>query len=161
MSNHQNHEGPAGAQACGSLSGKPLLRIVYNIDTYDTYVRKTSNHQNHEGPAGAQACGSLSGRRARQKREGGGARNRSSARKADIKIAAQQQHQTNLRQQAAQISNRAAAPKEPREQPAGRVVARRSVRRRRSQAVSGPRRPRAGEKSRRRPGSETREKSRR
>ena len=42
-------------------------------------IQQTSNRQSHEGPTEAQACGSLY-------REVGEARNRSSARKADIKL---------------------------------------------------------------------------
>ena len=61
------------------------------------------NHQDHEGPAGAQACGSLSERQTPYKKQGRGA---TSARKAEIKIAAQQQHyHKTLQQQEAKNNN--------------------------------------------------------
>ena len=71
--------------------------------------------------------------------------------------AQQQSTKKTLQRQGAKKSNRAAALKEPRKMPAGRVVARRSVRCRRSQRSLG-RFPRAwGGEARRRPGSATRE----
>ena len=88
---------------------------------------------NHVSPAGARACMwlAISGRRTLWNRKSGGAPNRK-ARRLFARLLP-----FLLRQQPAQKSNRAPALKKPlqfnRNSSAGRVVARRSVRRRRSQ----------------------------
>ena len=125
---HQSHFSPGLVSdivplpvlVCPQLSHIAYTMVVY---TYDRHRKHRTIKATRVRPER---------RLVARHREGGRARNLSSARKAETMLFARSPRssstKTSLQQQAAKISNRAVATKEPsREMPAGRVFARRSL----------------------------------